>query len=136
MLFRSRTGRDAEITGRVDAMINFVSSSLPQVQSGKLRGLAVATATRLEVAPDLPTMAEAGVPGVEVSSWAGLMVPAKTPRDIIAKLHADTLAAIADPAVKANMEKGGIVLVGSTPDELGAFLRAEVFSDRSSPSRG
>jgi len=114
------------IPGRVDAMINFVSSSLPLVQSGKLRGLAVATAKRLEVAPDLPTMAEAGVPGVEVSSWAGLLGPAKTPADIVAKIHADTVAAIADPAVWANLEKGGVVLVGSTPDELGAFLRTEM----------
>jgi len=114
------------IPGRVDAMINFVSSSLPLVQSGRLRGLAVATATRLEVAPDLPTMAEAGVPGVEVSSWAGLLGPAKTPADIVAKIHADTVAAIADPAVRANLEKGGVVLVGSTPDELGAFLRTEM----------
>jgi tripartite-type tricarboxylate transporter receptor subunit TctC len=114
------------IPGRVDAMINFVSSSLPLVQSGKLRGLAVATAKRLAVAPELPTMAEAGVPGVEVASWAGLMVPAKTPRDIIMKIHADAVTTIADPAVRANLEKGGVVIVGSTPDELGVFLRAEM----------
>ena len=71
------------ILGRVDVMINFTSSSLPLVRQGLLRALAVTTARRLSVAPEVPTMAEAGVAGVEVSSWSGFFVPAGTPQQII-----------------------------------------------------
>ena len=88
------------IPGRIDLMINFTSSSLPLVRQGQLRALAVTTAKRLPVAPELPTMAEAGVAGMEVSSWSGFLVPAKTPQDIIGKIHADTVAALAEPAVR------------------------------------
>src|SRR6516165_5197856 len=79
------------IPGRVDAMINFTSSSLPLVRQGQLRALAVTTAKRLSVAPEVPTMAEAGVQGVEVSSWSAFFVPAKTPENIIRKIHDDTV---------------------------------------------
>jgi tripartite-type tricarboxylate transporter receptor subunit TctC len=114
------------IPGRVDAMINFTASSLPLVRQGQLRALAVAAAKRLEVAPDLPTMAEAGVPGVEVSSWSAFFVPAKTPEAIIRKIHDDTVAVLAEPAVRGKLEQVGVVVIGSTPDELAAFLSAEM----------
>ncbi len=114
------------IPGRIDAMINFASSSLPLVRQGQLRALAVASAKRLSVAPDLPTMAEAGVAGVEVSSWAAFLVPAKTPREIITKIHADTVVALAEPAVRAKLEQGGVVVIGSPPDELATFLSSEM----------
>jgi len=114
------------IPGRVDVMINFTASSLPLVRQGQLRALAVATAKRLEVAPDLPTMAEAGVAGVEVSSWSAFFVPAKTPQVIIGKIHDDTVAVLAEPAVRGKLEQVGVVLIGSTPDELAAFLSAEM----------
>jgi tripartite-type tricarboxylate transporter receptor subunit TctC len=114
------------IPGRVDAMINFTSSSLPLVRQGQLRALAVATAERLSVAPELPTMAEAGVAGVEVSSWSAFFVPARTPREIIRKIHTDTVAGLAEPAVREKLEQGGVVVIGSSPDELAAFLNSEV----------
>jgi tripartite-type tricarboxylate transporter receptor subunit TctC len=114
------------IPGRIDAMINFTASSLPLVRQGQLRALAVASAKRLSVAPDLPTMAEAGVAGVEVSSWSAFFVPAKTPGDIIRKIHDDTAAALAEPAVRGKLEQGGVVVIGSTPDELASFLRSEL----------
>ena len=114
------------IPGRVDAMINFTASSLPLARQGQLRALAVASAQRLTVAPDLPTMAEAGVAGVEVSSWSAFFVPAKTPEDIIRKIHDDTVAVLAEPAVRGNLEQVGVVVIGSTPDELAAFLSAEM----------
>jgi tripartite-type tricarboxylate transporter receptor subunit TctC len=114
------------IPGRIDVMINFTSSSLPLVRQGQLRALAVTTAKRLPVAPELPTMAEAGVAGMEVSSWAGFLVPAKTPQEIIGKIHADTVAALAEPAVRKKLEAGGVMVVGSTPDELASFLRSEL----------
>jgi tripartite-type tricarboxylate transporter receptor subunit TctC len=107
-------------------MINFTSSRLPLVRQGQLRALAVASAKRLSVAPDLPTMAEAGVAGVEVSLWSAFFVPAKTPRDIIRKIHDDTVAALAEPAVRGKLEQGGVVVIGSTPDELASFLRSEL----------
>jgi tripartite-type tricarboxylate transporter receptor subunit TctC len=114
------------IPGRIDAMINFTSSSLPLARQGQIRPLAVTTAERLAVAPDLPTMAEAGVPGVEVASWSAFLVPAKTPRDVIAKIQADTVVALADPAVKQKLEAGGVVIKGSTPEGLAAFLNTEL----------
>jgi len=114
------------IPGRIDAMINFTQSSLPMVRQGQLRGLAVTTSERLEVAPDIPTMAEAGVAGVEVSSWAGFFVPAKTPTDVIAKIHDDTVLALAQPVVRAKLEQNGVLLIGSAPEELAAFLLSEM----------
>jgi len=114
------------IPGRIDAMINFTSSSLPLVRQGQLRALAVASAKRLAVAPDLPTMTEAGVAGVEVSSWSAFFVPARTSGDIVRKIHADTVAALAEPAVRGKLEAGGVAVIGSTPDELAAFLGSEM----------
>ena len=113
------------IPGRIDAMINFTSSSLPLVRQGQIRALAVITAERLAVAPEIPTMAEAGVPGVEVASWSAFLVPAKTPRDAIDRIRADTVKALAEPSVKQKLEAGGVVIKGSTPEEAAAFLDAE-----------
>jgi len=113
------------IPGRIDAMINFTSSSLPLVRQGQLRALAVTTAQRLAVAPEIPTMAEAGVPGVEVSSWGAFLVPAKTPPEIVRKIHDDTVAVLAQPSVRLKLEQNGAVVVGSTPQELLAFMTAE-----------
>jgi tripartite-type tricarboxylate transporter receptor subunit TctC len=114
------------IPGRVDVMINFTSSSLPLVRQGLLRALAVTSAKRLSVAPEVPTMAEAGVAGVEVSSWSGFFVPAGTPQEIIGKIHTDTVAALAEPAVREKLQQGGVLVIGSTPDELGSFLKSEM----------
>ena len=88
---------------------------------------AYAVANRMiVVAPEVPTMAEAGVPGVEVSSWSAFFVPARTPQDIVRKIHSDTVAALAEPAVREKLEQGGIVVIGSTPDELASFLNSEM----------
>jgi tripartite-type tricarboxylate transporter receptor subunit TctC len=114
------------IPGRVDAMFNFVLSSLPLARQGRLRALAVLTAKRLSVAPDLPTMEESGVAGAEVFAWSAFFVPAKTPQHVISKIHTDTNAALAAPTVKDKLEQGGAVVIGSTPDELASFLRAEM----------
>jgi tripartite-type tricarboxylate transporter receptor subunit TctC len=82
------------------------------MRQGQLRGLAVASAKRLSVAPYLPTMAEHGVAGVEISSWSELFVPAKTSREIIRTIHVDT---ISEQAVGERLEQGGVVVIGSTP---------------------
>jgi tripartite-type tricarboxylate transporter receptor subunit TctC len=112
--------------GRIDTMINFTTSSLPLVRQGQLRALAVTTAERVAAAPDLPTMAEAGVAGVEVSSWAAFLVPTKTPPAIVDKIRADTIAALAVASVKDKLEQNGAVIMGSTSAELVTFLASEV----------
>ena len=113
------------IPGRVDAIFANFPSTLPLVQHGTLRGLAVTTAKRQPEVPDLPAIAEF-VPGYDVSSWFALFVSAKTPRDIIAKLNADAIAALNYPAVKERYAQLGATVVGSTPAELGAHLKAEM----------
>ena len=114
------------IPGRVDLMFNVMSSVLPQVRAGQMRGLAVTTPQRVAAAAEFPTFAEAGLPGFEVTGWFGFFVPAKTPPDIVAKIHADTARALADTALRGRLEELGIVVVGSTPAELAAFLKAEM----------
>lgn len=114
------------IPGRVDVMFNNIGAVLPLIRGGKLRGLAVTTATRTPAAPDLPPIAEAGVPGFDVSSWYAFFAPAKTPPEIIRKMHADTVAALKDPSTKDKLETLGVVVKGSTPAELAAFLKAEM----------
>jgi len=113
------------IPGRVD--VYFGSGVLLEnMRSGQVRALAVTGAKRDAAAPELPTIAEAGIPGYEVSSWHGLFVPAKTPREIVKKMNADTIAALADPAVKGKLEQGGYMVVGSTPEALATLLNAEI----------
>jgi tripartite-type tricarboxylate transporter receptor subunit TctC len=114
------------IPGRVDVMFNTTGGLLPQVRAGQLRGLAVTTAQRFPTAPELPTVAESGVPGFDVSSWYAFLVPAKTPPEIVKKMHADTVTALADPAVKAKLEQLGVLVIGSTPAELAAHLKSEM----------
>jgi tripartite-type tricarboxylate transporter receptor subunit TctC len=114
------------LPGRVDVMFNNIGAVLPLIRGGKLRGLAVTTAKRTPAAPDLPPIAEAGVPGFDVSSWYALLAPAKTAPQIIRKMHADTVAALSDAVTKERLEQLGVVVVGSTPGELAAFLRAEM----------
>jgi tripartite-type tricarboxylate transporter receptor subunit TctC len=114
------------LPGRVDVMFNNIGAVLPLIQGGKLRGLAVTTAKRTPAAPELPPIAEAGVPGFDVSSWYAFLTPAKTPPEIIRKMHADTVAALTDPATKQKLEALGVVVRGSSPVELAAFLKAEM----------
>src|SRR5262245_15711167 len=114
------------IPGRVDVMFNNIGAVLPLIQGGKLRGLAVTTAKRTPAAPDLPPIAEAGVPGFDVSSWYAFLAPAKTPPDIVRKMHADTITALNDGATKQKLEALGVVVRGSTPFEFAAFLKTEM----------
>src|SRR3982074_599615 len=90
-----------------------------------LRGLAVTTRERVAVVPDIPTIAESGVPGFDVFSWFGFFVPARTPPDVVAKINADTNSALAYPSVKSRFEELGAIPKGSTQAELAAFLKSE-----------
>jgi tripartite-type tricarboxylate transporter receptor subunit TctC len=114
------------IAGRVDCTFAVMASGLPLAQSGQLRALGVTTATRVPTAPEVPTLAEAGVPGYDTSSWFAFFVPAKTPSEIVRKMHVDTVAALAEPAIKAKLDQLGVMVVGSTPEELGAHLKTEM----------
>ena len=113
------------IPGRVDAIFANFPSTLPYVQNGQLRGLAVTTAKRQPEVPDLPAIAEF-VPGYDVSSWFALFVAARTPPEIVARLHQDAVAALNHPPVKARYAQLGATVVGSSPSELATFLQVEI----------
>jgi tripartite-type tricarboxylate transporter receptor subunit TctC len=112
------------IAGRIDLQIGG-SVMIEQIRSGQVRGLAVTTAKRSQLAPELPSVAEAAVPGFDVMGWFAFFVPRKTSRAIIDKIHTDTVTALRDPSVKANFDNIGMVAFGSTPEELAALLTAE-----------
>jgi tripartite-type tricarboxylate transporter receptor subunit TctC len=114
------------IPGRVDVIFDNMPSILQHVKGGSLRALAVTTKERVSVTPEIPTIAESGVPGFDVFSWFGFFVPAKTPPDVIAKINADTRDALVYPPVKTRFEELGADPKGSTPAELAAFLQSEI----------
>ena len=114
------------IPGRIDFMFNVISSVLPQVRAGQMRGLAVTSTRRVPAAPDFPTMAEAGLPGFDLAAWFGLFVPAKTPPEIVRKMHADSVTALADPGVRDRLEQLGVLLAASTPEEFVTYLKGEL----------
>jgi len=112
------------IPGRVDVIFDNLPSIISHARSGSVRGSAMTTKVRVSVLPDMPTIGET-VPGFDVVSWFGFFVPAKTPKDIVAKINADTNAALVYPAVKSRFEDLGAVPKGSTQAELAAFLQSE-----------
>jgi tripartite-type tricarboxylate transporter receptor subunit TctC len=114
------------ITNRIDCMFNTTGSLLQAVRSGQVRGLAQSTPERSPLAPELPTFAEAGVPGFNVSSWYGLFAPARTPRDIVAKMHDSVATMLQEPAIKSRYEVLGVEAASATPDQLTTIMRAEV----------
>ena len=114
------------LPGRVDVSFDNMPSVIGHVRSGAVRALAVTTKERVSVVPDIPTIAESGVPGFDVSSWFGFFVPVKTPSEIIAKLNADTNAALTHPAVKSRFDDLGATPKGTTAEQLAAFLKSEI----------
>ena len=113
------------IPGRIDAYFGS-GALLSYSRSGQVRVLGTTGPKRDAAAPDVPTIAEAGVPGYEVTAWQALFVPAKTPRDIVRKISADTTVALADPAIKDKLAKVGYVAGGSTPEEMAKLLKSEI----------
>ncbi len=114
------------IPGRVDVMFNNSGAVLPHIKGGKLRALGVTSLKRSSEVPEVPTIAESGVPGFEVNGWYAFFAPAKTPPDVIAKFHADTVTALADPVIRQRLDQLGVGVIGSTPDELRRYLKAEM----------
>ena len=103
-----------------------VSATLPHVKAGRLRALAATGEKRSPSLPDLPTVAEAGVPGFEVSTWGGVLAPAGTPKSIITKLHGELKRILQLPEVKERLAAIDFEPVGNAPDEFGMFIRKEV----------
>jgi len=114
------------LAGQVNMMFDNIPSSLPHIKAGKLRALATTGAKRDPALPDLPTLAEAGVPGYESGVWFGLTVPAGTPREIIVKLNAAALQAARSPEFVKRMTDLGYNLIPSTPEQMATMLKAEL----------
>jgi tripartite-type tricarboxylate transporter receptor subunit TctC len=139
-LFRSLTGIQMDhiaykgsapalndlLGGQINMMFDSINTSMPHVRTGALKALAVTGATRTSLAPDLPTVAEAGVGTFEAGTWIAMMAPANTPRPIIDRLQKEVRAILFDPALKEYFAKAGVDPVGSTPEQFGAFLASEV----------
>ena len=113
------------IAGRVDLQIGG-SAMLEQIRGGQVRGLGVTTAQRSKLAPELPTVAESGVPDFDVTGWFAFFVPARTSPAIVEKIHIDTVTALSNSAVKSKLENIGMVAIGSTPEELALLLETEM----------
>jgi len=113
------------VAGNIDLIIATAASAMPHIKSGRLRALAVSTATRSALVPELPTIAEAGLKGFEANNWYGILVPAKTPRDIINRLNKEVVAVLALPDVKAFLFKQGLDTAPSTPEAFSAYIRSE-----------
>lgn len=113
------------VGGQVKAMLDNMSSSLPHAKSGRLRALAVTSRTRFSGAPDIPTLAEAGVEGYEVTNWFGIFAPAGTPKEIIALLNAEFGKAAFAPEVKDRLQQLGATPVAPRPDDVAALIKKE-----------
>ncbi len=116
------------MAGQIDMMIEPSSNFTAQVQAGTIRAIAVLSKTRLATLPDVPTTDEAGLPGFYASIWFGLWAPKSTPKDILAKLNAATVAALADANVKEKLNKLGQQIASrdlQSPEAFGAFQKAE-----------
>ena len=112
--------------GEVDFMFDSLSSSLPQIKGGKFRAIAMASAQRSRILPDVPTVAESGVPGFDVSVWYSVLAAAGTPAPIVNKLHTEIVRAMRAPETKEKIEAAGYDIVGSTPEQAGEFIKAEI----------
>ena len=112
--------------GQVQLMFSDGPTALPQMKGGKVRALAVGSPKRSALAPDVPTMAEAGLAGYDAYSWSGIVVPAATPKEIVAKLNADIVKALNDPDVKKRLLENGAEAMPGTPDQFAKTLRSEI----------
>ena len=114
------------IAGQVQVMFTVAPSGLPQVRAGRIRGLAVSTLKRSAFAPELPTVAESGLPGFDVTAWNGILAPARTPKPVVAKFHDGVINALKMPDVLQRLEGLGFEPVGNTPEEFAQFVRVEI----------
>jgi tripartite-type tricarboxylate transporter receptor subunit TctC len=117
--YRGSSAAHPDLLGGRTAMIfDTITAILPHVQSGGVRAVAVTTAKRSAALPDLPTIAESGLPGYDANTWGGILAPAGTPKEIIARLNAEVLKAVGDPEIRAKLENLGFTVRGSSAEEL------------------
>jgi tripartite-type tricarboxylate transporter receptor subunit TctC len=116
----------AIVSGETSVSFPATSAVIPHARTGKLRAIAVTTPRRSHMAPDIPTVAESGLPGYDVTTWYGLMFPTGTSKEIVARMHGAAVSAIANPAVKERFATTDLEPRSSTPDEFAAYIRAEI----------
>jgi tripartite-type tricarboxylate transporter receptor subunit TctC len=122
----SDQARAALLGNQVDMMFDAISTIVAQVRAGKLRALATTGKTRSAVTPDVPTVAEAGVPGYEATIWLGLMAPAGTPRPVIEKLNTEIVKVLNSPDIRKNWSEQGAVPIPMSPEQFDRFLREDI----------
>ena len=114
------------LAGQDQMMFATSLSVMPHIKSGRLRALAVTTARRMHAMPELPTVAEAGVPGFEATTWHGIVVSAATPRALVARINADAVKVLQAPDVRERFAGLGAEVIGGTPDEFAAYIKKEI----------
>jgi tripartite-type tricarboxylate transporter receptor subunit TctC len=114
------------LAGNIQLSFENITTAYPQVKAGKLKALAVTSAQRSSVAPEVPTMAEAGLTGYEISSWQAMFAPTGTPKEIVARLHAETAKILRTPENQKKLSELGLEPGGMPPEELAALIRAEI----------
>jgi tripartite-type tricarboxylate transporter receptor subunit TctC len=139
-MFKSRTGIEMQhipykgtagalqdtVGGQINVMFDIVGPLMPQVRSGNAKAIVVTAKERIPAAPDVPTMAEQGMPDFISGTWAGIIAPAGTSKEIVDRVAAEAKKALADPAMKAKLAEQGIVAVGDGPDEFRVFVADEI----------
>jgi tripartite-type tricarboxylate transporter receptor subunit TctC len=113
------------LANRVDLFFDAVVTSLPYVREGRLKALAIANKTRSSLLPDVPTMAEAGFPGVEMDQWFGMFVPAGTPQPVVRKLNEEFVRAVRSPDIAKSLADRGLDVVTNTPEEFAAVIKTD-----------
>jgi tripartite-type tricarboxylate transporter receptor subunit TctC len=116
----------AVMSGEAQMTFNVITGTLPHVRSGKLRAIAVSSAKRAEVAPEIPTVEESGVPRFEVIAWYNMFAPARTPRSIVNRLNAELNRMLLQPDVRERFRTLGVTPLSGTPEDLGNLLKSEI----------
>ncbi len=116
----------AVISGEVHAIFNTITAILPQARAGKMRALAVSNAKRVELAPELPPVAESGLPGFEMIGWYAIFAPAATPRAIVNQVNAEINRILQQPDIRQRFLNSGMMPLGGTPEALGDYLKMEI----------
>ena len=114
------------VAGQSAFIFGTLAAALPHLRAGKLRALAIASKTRSPILPDVPTMSESGYPEIEADSWLGMLVPARTPKNLVAALHREFINILTRPDMKERLASIGFDLVASTPDEFAQRINVEL----------
>jgi len=114
------------VAGQVSTMAATILTGMPQIRAGRLRPLGITSSARSPIVPDIPTVAEAGLPGYESVQWYGMLAPARTPKEIVTRLHAEATRVLQQPEIKARFAGDGADPVGSSPEEFARYIQSEL----------